>query len=61
MKKARKYVKHLKKRASIRSKTFPGIAKAMATQWSEYLTKLNIRATEELVSIPPNPKGIGYP
>jgi len=41
VKKARKYVKHLKKRASIRSKTFPGIAKAMATQWSEYLTKLN--------------------
>jgi hypothetical protein len=30
-----------KNRASIRSKTFPGIAKAMAEQWGEYLTKLN--------------------
>ena len=46
--------------AKKKSKTFSGIAKAMANQWSEYLTKLN-RATEELVSIPPNPKGIGYP
>lgn len=26
-------------RAKLRSKTFPGIAKAMASQWSEYLTK----------------------
>ena len=26
-------------RAKVRSKTFPGIAKAMAEQWSEYLTK----------------------
>jgi hypothetical protein len=25
----------------LRSKTYPGIAKAMATQWNEYLTKLN--------------------
>jgi hypothetical protein len=28
-----------KDRVKIRSKTFPGIARAMATQWSEYLTK----------------------
>ena len=27
-------------RAKARSKTFPGIAKAMATQWSEYLSKI---------------------
>ncbi len=26
-----------KERAKIRSKTFPGIAKAMAIQWSKYL------------------------
>lgn len=26
-----------------------------------HCSKLNSRATEELVSIPPNPKGIGYP
>lgn len=30
------------KRSILRSKTFPGIAKAMAEQWGEYLTKLNI-------------------
>lgn len=29
-----------KQRAKIRSKTFPGIAKAMAQQWGEYLNKL---------------------
>jgi hypothetical protein len=28
-------------RAKIRSKTFPGIAKAMATQWGNYLNNLN--------------------
>jgi hypothetical protein len=28
-----------KEMAKLRSKTFPGIAKAMAEQWSEYLTK----------------------
>jgi hypothetical protein len=33
-----------KDRAKLRSKTFPGIAKAMANQWSGYLTKLNTRA-----------------
>jgi hypothetical protein len=44
----------------LRSKTFPGIAKAMANQWGN-IQQLNTRATEELVSIPPNPKGIGYP
>ena len=26
-----------KERAKVRSKTFPGIAKAMAEQWTEYL------------------------
>jgi len=26
-----------------------------------HCSKLNTRATEELVSIPPNPEGIGYP
>jgi hypothetical protein len=30
-----------KNRAKIRSKTFPGIALAMATQWGEYLNNLN--------------------
>lgn len=29
-----------KDRAKLRSKTFPGIAKAMATQWTEYLLNL---------------------
>lgn len=29
-----------KERAKLRSKTFPGIARAMATQWSEDLTKV---------------------
>ena len=33
-------ISDLKKRASVRSKTFPGIAKAMANQWNN-LTKLN--------------------
>jgi site-specific DNA-cytosine methylase len=28
-----------KKNSTMRSKTFPGIAKAIATQWSEFLTK----------------------
>ena len=44
-----------KQRALVRSKTFPGIARAMATQWSEYLSKLN---TTEL-AIPPKPKVLG--
>ena len=33
-------ISDLKKRAFIRSKTFPGIAQAMAKQWSEYLEQL---------------------
>lgn len=30
-----------KERAKLRSKTFPGIAKAMAKQWGDYLLRLN--------------------
>ena len=44
-----------KDRAKIRSKTFKGIAKAMAKQWSEYLTELNNGND----GIPPKPKVLG--
>jgi hypothetical protein len=44
--------KSSEERRTLRSKTFIGIAKAMATQWSEYLTKLNNGND----GIHPNPK-----
>jgi site-specific DNA-cytosine methylase len=55
-KKMSKWYANLSGKGLLRSKTFSGIAKAMAEQWGEYLTKLN--TTEELVSIPPNPETI---
>ena len=38
-------ISDLKKRALIRSKTFPGIAKAMAEQWGEFISKEKLRGT----------------
>ena len=38
---ADKWYKNAEERSRERSKTFPGIANAMATQWGEYFNKLN--------------------
>jgi hypothetical protein len=48
-------ISDLKKRASVRSKTFPGIAKAMAEQWTE--VKSGCDANDD--GIPPNNKLLG--
>jgi hypothetical protein len=39
---ANKWYKNAEERSRERSKTFPGIAKAMAQQWSEYILKINL-------------------
>jgi hypothetical protein len=39
---ANKWYKNAEERSRERSKTFPGIAKAMAQQWSEYILNINL-------------------